>query len=104
MSNWVKVCPLSELEEEDVMRFDHDGATYAVYRLEGEQVYATDGLCTHEYVHLADGLVIDGIIECPRHNGRFDVLTGEAKEAPACIDLTTYEARVVEGQIEVNMP
>ena len=37
-----------------------------------DEYYATDGLCTHEQVHLADGLVMDNIIECPKHNGRFD--------------------------------
>lgn len=63
---------------EDVIRFDHDGSTFAVYRSPDGALYATGGQCTHEQVHLADGLVMDNISECPKHNGRFDYRTGEA--------------------------
>ena len=55
-----------------MIRFDHGGRTFAIYRARGRRYFATDGLCTHEQVHLADGLVMDNIIECPKHNGRFD--------------------------------
>jgi 3-phenylpropionate/trans-cinnamate dioxygenase ferredoxin component len=98
MSGWVRVVPLAAIEEEDVMRFDHAGRTYAIYRL-ADEVYITDGLCTHEQVHLADGLVMDHIIECPKHNGRFDIRNGRALGAPACIDLKTYAAKIEDGDI-----
>ena len=98
MSSWVRVAPLAAIEEEDVMRFDHAGRTYAIYRL-ADEVYVTDGLCTHEQVHLADGLVMDHIIECPKHNGRFDIRDGHALGAPACIDLKTYAAKIEDGDI-----
>jgi 3-phenylpropionate/trans-cinnamate dioxygenase ferredoxin subunit len=41
------------------------------------------------------------IIECPRHNGRFDYRTGEAKRAPVIIDLRTYPTRVEDGTVYV---
>jgi hypothetical protein len=47
----------------------------------------------------ADGFVSGTIIECPMHNGRFDFTTGEAKGAPACIDLKTYPVRIESGRI-----
>ncbi|MYC96615.1 MAG: Rieske 2Fe-2S domain-containing protein [Caldilineaceae bacterium SB0661_bin_32] len=87
---WVEVCPVEDLEEEDVIRLDHGSRTLAVYRLKGDRFYATDGLCTHEYAYLADGLVIEDVIECPLHNGRFDITTGRALRAPACDHLETY--------------
>lgn len=87
---WVEACAAAELDEDDVIRLDHAGRTYAVYRLQGDEFAATDGLCTHEYAHLADGFVFDGVVECPLHNGRFDVCTGEAVRFPACEDLQTY--------------
>ena len=43
---------------EDVIRFDHDGRKFAIYRSPEDRYYATDGLCTHERAHLADGLVM----------------------------------------------
>jgi 3-phenylpropionate/trans-cinnamate dioxygenase ferredoxin component len=101
--NWVSVCEADEIEEEDVVRFDHGGRTFAVYRLEGDAYYATDGLCTHEKVHLADGLVMGAIIECPKHNGRFDVRTGQAKGAPVCVDLKTYPVKVEAGKVMLDL-
>ena len=78
------------------MRFDHEGRTYAVFRVAGK-VYATDGLCTHEQVHLCDGLVMDHVIECPMHNGRFDIRDGRALGAPACVNLNTYPAKIEDN-------
>jgi hypothetical protein len=58
MANWVAACDAEDIEVEDVIRFDHDGRTFAVYRSPEDEYFATDGLCTHEQVHLADGLVM----------------------------------------------
>ena len=102
MSNWVNVCELDDLDDEDVMRFDHGGKTYAVYRYAG-QVYASDGLCTHEKVHLCDGLVMEHVIECPKHNGRFDIRDGRALGAPVCVNLKTWPARIADGQIQIQI-
>jgi 3-phenylpropionate/trans-cinnamate dioxygenase ferredoxin component len=59
MSQWIEVCATDDIDQEDVMRFDHQGQTFAIYHSPDNKFYATDGLCTHERVHLADGLVMD---------------------------------------------
>jgi 3-phenylpropionate/trans-cinnamate dioxygenase ferredoxin subunit len=100
---WVEACAAADIEPEDVMRFDHDGRTFAIYRSPDDRYYATDGLCTHERAHLAYGLVIDNLIECPKHNGRFDYRTGEAKRAPACVDLRTYPVKVEAGKVLIDL-
>lgn len=100
---WIDACALDDIEEEDLIGFDHDGRTYAIYRMYGQEVFCTDGLCTHEKVHLKDGLLMDHIVECPRHNGRFDIRTGAAKGAPACVDLATYPARVENGRVLITI-
>ena len=98
---WVDACGTDDIEPEDVIRFDHNGRVLAIYRSPDDQYYATDGICTHEHALLSDGLVLDEIIECPKHNGRFDYRTGEAMGAPVCIDLRTYKVRVVDGRVQV---
>jgi 3-phenylpropionate/trans-cinnamate dioxygenase ferredoxin subunit len=103
MPNWIEACATADVAREDVMRFDHDGRTFAIYRSPNDTYYATDGLCTHEKVHLADGLVMDNIIECPKHNGRFDYRTGEAKGAPVCINLKTYPVKVEGGKVLIGI-
>lgn len=100
---WVEVCAADEIDEEDVVRFDHAGRTFAIYRSPEDTYHATDGLCTHEKIHLADGLVMDHIIECPKHNGRFDYKTGEAKGAPVCVDLRTYPVKVEGGTVFIGL-
>ena len=94
MSEWIKVCNVDDIDQEDVMRFDYNGQTFAIYRSPDDTFHATDGLCTHEKIHLADGLVMDDIIECPKHNGRFNYKTGAAKGAPVCVNLKTYPVKV----------
>ena len=102
MSQWIKVCKTNEIPDEDVIRFDHNGNTFAIYRKDDE-FFATDGLCTHEKVHLADGLVMDYTIECPKHNGRFDYRTGAAKGAPVCINLKTYATKIENDDVFIEL-
>jgi 3-phenylpropionate/trans-cinnamate dioxygenase ferredoxin subunit len=103
MSNWVDVCATDDIDEEDVIRFDHEGKSFAIYRSPEDSFHATDGFCTHENVHLSQGLVMDNIIECPKHNGRFNYKTGEAKGAPVCISLKTYPVRVDGGRLQIEV-
>ena len=103
MAPWIEACATDDIDEEDVMRFDRGAKTYAIYRSPDDKFYATDGLCTHESVHLADGLVMDNIIECPKHNGRFDYTTGQAKGAPVCVNLKTYPVRVEGGKVLIDL-
>jgi 3-phenylpropionate/trans-cinnamate dioxygenase ferredoxin component len=100
--NWIDACAADAIDEEDVIRFDHGGRTFAIFRSPDDRYYATEGLCTHEQVHLADGLVMGSIIECPKHNGRFDYRTGEAKGAPVCVNLKTYPVKVEHGRVLIH--
>ena len=103
MAQWVDVCASDAIAAEDVIRFDHAGKTYAIYRSPDEEYFATDGLCTHENVHLAEGFVSDYLIECPKHNGRFDYTTGRAMGAPVCVNLKTYPVKVEDGMVLVDL-
>ena len=98
---WIDACAADDIDEEDVIRWDHDGRTFAIFHSGDGAFYCTDGLCTHEQVHLADGLVMDHEIECPKHNGLFDYRSGKALRAPVCEDLATYPVRSEDGRILV---
>jgi 3-phenylpropionate/trans-cinnamate dioxygenase ferredoxin subunit len=100
---WIEACAAEDVEPEDVIRFDSNGRSFAIYRTEDDRYYATDGFCTHESTHLAGGLVMGTIIECPKHNGRFDFTTGAAKGAPVCVDLKTYPAKVEDGRVFIKL-
>lgn len=99
---WVDACSTADIDTDDVRRFDYGARTFAIYNV-GGAFYATDGMCTHEKQHLADGLVDDGIIECPLHMGQFDIETGEAIAGPVCVNLKTYDVKVENGRVYLSL-
>tara|TARA_B100000902_G_C26881658_1_gene702928 strand:- start:25 stop:348 length:324 start_codon:yes stop_codon:yes gene_type:complete len=100
--NWHLVGTTENVDVEDIIRFDHNDKTYCIYRLD-DGYFATDGMCTHEAVHLEDGLVMDGEIECPMHQGIFDIKSGKAVSPPACDDLKTYPVKVENDQVYISI-
>ncbi len=103
LNGWIETCGVNDIDNEDVIRFDHEDRTFAIYRTDKDEYYATDGYCTHEKFHLADGLVMGSTIECPKHNGRFDVTTGEPKRAPVCVALKTYPVQIEADKVFVKI-
>ncbi len=103
VDGWIEVCESTRLLREDVLRFDYDHKTYALYRTAAGQCYATEGICTHGNAHLADGFVKGTLIECAKHNGRFDVRDGSPQRLPVCVGLKTYAARESNGKILFNL-
>jgi MocE subfamily Rieske [2Fe-2S] domain protein len=99
VDGWIEVCHSNVLQKEDVVRFDHDGKTYAIYRTADDKYYATDGICTHGNAHLADGFVKGTIIECAKHNGRYDIRDGSPQRAPVCVAIKTYDVRERGGKL-----
>lgn len=103
MPQWINACAVDAVEPEEVIRFDHDSQTFAIFRSPDDQFYCTAGLCTHEKVHLADGFVMDHEVECPKHSGAFDYRTGEARRAPVCVNLKTFPTKVENGRIHIEI-
>ena len=100
--NWHLVGTTDNMEVEDILRFDHGDKTFCIYMLD-DGFYATDGICTHETVHLEDGIVMDNEVECPMHQGVFDIKTGKAVSPPACEDLKTYPIKVEDNNIYIQI-
>ncbi len=100
---WLEVCESHLLQREDVLRFDHDQKTYAIYRAADGKLYATDGLCTHGNAHLVEGLVKGTLIECAKHNGRFDFRDGSPQRLPVCVGLKTYPVRESSGKLQIDL-
>lgn len=99
---WIAAAKAAEIDDEDLVTVEIADRLIAIYNLDGN-FYATSGVCTHEAEPLTDGMVIDGIIECPFHQGRFCVKSGKAQGAPVSTDLTTYPVRVEDGEVFVAL-
>jgi MocE subfamily Rieske [2Fe-2S] domain protein len=100
---WVDVCSAAQLGHADVLRFDHGHKTYALYRDEADKLYATDGVCTHGNTHLSEGLIVGNMIECAKHNGRFNLIDGSPARSPICRGLATYPIELRGERIHVNI-
>jgi Na+-transporting NADH:ubiquinone oxidoreductase subunit F len=100
---WIEICDSSLLLVEDVLRFDHGPQSFAVYRASDGKYFATDGICTHGNTHLADGFVKGHLIECAKHNGRFDLRDGSPQRLPVCVGLKTYTVREGHGKLYLDL-
>ncbi len=98
--NWIRVAAVDEVDEDDLIQVEVGKELIALFNLAGEY-FASSDICTHEYACLSDGFVIDGLIECPLHQGCFDIKSGKAKGAPVTVDLTTYQTKVIEKDIYI---
>ncbi len=103
VDGWIEMCDSNILQKDDVLRFDHNHKTYAIYRTADGQFYATDGICTHGNAHLADGMVKGTLIECAKHNGRFDIRDGSPQRLPVCVGLKTYAVRESNGKLQLDL-
>jgi Na(+)-translocating NADH:ubiquinone oxidoreductase F subunit len=102
-AGWVYVCDAASLGRGEVVRVDHGKKTYALCRDEQGKLYALDGICTHGNVHLSEGLVKGGIIECSKHNGRFHLIDGSPARTPICRGLATYPLEEHLGRLRINV-
>ena len=102
MSNgFIKVAAVSEIPEGE-MKIVCDGQV-VVANAEG-RFHAFGNICPHAEGPLGEGF-LDGVtVECPWHNGQWDIITGKGLTAFATADIAVFEVRVVGGDIEVKLP
>jgi naphthalene 1,2-dioxygenase system ferredoxin subunit len=87
-----------DLPTDDVIGVAADGRDLALYTV-GDEVFATDNLCTHGHARLCDGFLEGHEIECPLHQGKFDVRTGAPTCAPATDAIRSYPVKIEGGRV-----
>ena len=95
---WVMAASLDAVPDGDVIGVEANGRDIALYGVDGE-VYATDNTCTHAHARMCDGFLEGHEIECPLHQGRFDVRTGKALCAPLTENIRIYPVRIEDGKV-----
>lgn len=99
---WMKVASCDELADDEAKSVDVGELKLALFR-SGSNFYATDAVCTHQYALLSEGYVEDGCVECPLHQARFNLRTGEAMCAPATKPIRVYPIKVDGGDLLVDV-
>lgn len=100
--NWTDVSAEEAVPQNDVIGVEARGRDIALYRVE-ERVYASDGICTHGHARLCDGFLDGFEIECPLHQGVFDIRNGRAMCAPATEDIKVYPVKIEGGRVFVDL-
>lgn len=100
--NWLEALALEAIPVGDVVAVKLAGKELAFYEVDGE-IFATDNICTHGYARLSDGFLEGREIECPLHQGRFDVCTGKALCAPLNEDIKVYPLKIEGGKVFVEV-
>lgn len=101
-TEWTDVAAADAVPDDDVVAVVAAGRDIALYGADG-QVYATDNLCTHGHARLCDGFLEGHEIECPLHQGRFDIRTGAATCAPVTEAIRTYPVKIEAGRVWLQL-
>lgn len=102
MSDWFDVGAADDFADGEVAPTMAGSQPVAVFRI-GADLFALKDLCTHGNAKLSDGYVEDGCVECPLHQGLFDIRSGAARCAPVTEAVRSFPVRVVAGRVEIGM-
>jgi naphthalene 1,2-dioxygenase system ferredoxin subunit len=97
-TNWIDAAAFDDIPQEDVIAVQAGGREIALYGVDGG-VFATDNICTHGHARLCEGFLEGHEIECPLHQGKFDVRTGVPTCAPATESLKSYPVKIEGGRV-----
>jgi naphthalene 1,2-dioxygenase ferredoxin component len=104
MSNahWIDAAGADDVPQDDVIGVEAAGRSVALYSVDGA-IYATDNICTHGHARLCEGFLEGHEIECPLHQGKFDVRDGRALCAPLTENIRSYPVRIEAGRVFVQL-
>ncbi|MCA1325855.1 anthranilate 1,2-dioxygenase ferredoxin subunit AndAb [Herbaspirillum sp. alder98] len=102
MSDWFQIGTADAFGDDAPTPVHAGGQQIAIFRL-GDELFALKDLCTHGNARLSDGYVEDGCVECPLHQGLFDIRSGAPRSAPITEAVRCFPVRVVAGQVEVEV-
>jgi len=102
LSRWMKACSVKELEKGEMLDFDLEGKKILLANLNGK-IYATDRICTHADADLSNGILSEEGVTCPLHLSTFNLETGVPQNLPAELPLKTYNVKIEQNEIYVEV-
>ncbi|MBF5040472.1 Rieske 2Fe-2S domain-containing protein [Methylophilus sp. 13] len=100
LHRWTDIGAVEDFSDDEPVAVEAGGMQLAIFRLE-DQLFALHDLCTHGVARLSEGYVEGGCVECPLHQGLFDIRTGAAKCAPVTEAVRSFPLRIHEGRVQV---
>lgn len=99
-----KLCSVTDIPDGEARRFDLGTLRLAVVHI-GDDFYAIGDRCSHADISLAEGEVDPKArtLECWKHGSCFSLETGAPNTLPATKAVPTYELRVDDGDLYVEV-
>ena len=101
----IVVCSLAELPPGETRIVEADGRKIGVFHCADGRLRAIEDRCSHDDGPLAEGEfdVEACTVECPRHGSLFDLRTGKPKTLPAYRPVETFEVRVEDDEVKLEL-
>ncbi|MFF7952533.1 Rieske 2Fe-2S domain-containing protein [Streptomyces griseorubiginosus] len=100
---WHRIGALDDLPPGLPVRRSVDDVPVMVLRGTDGAIHALADQCSHLAGPLSEGTVSDGCVQCPWHGSVFRLSDGLNVRGPAVAPQPAFEARVVDGQVEVRL-
>ena len=101
-SRWRRIGSTDEFAEGEPIRRSIGGCDIAIFRVDGN-LYALDDHCSHGDASLSEGWVEGNCVECPLHQARFNLITGEPETGPALEPVRSYNLRIDGPEVFVEI-
>ncbi|TCV81053.1 nitrite reductase small subunit NirD [Sulfurirhabdus autotrophica] len=98
MATWMKVVPLNEVPKLGARVVTHGGVDIAIFRTDGDDVFAVNNKCPHKGGPLSQGIVSGNKVTCPLHGMNICLNDGKVMEPDeGCV--ATYPTKVEDGVV-----
>jgi NAD(P)H-dependent nitrite reductase small subunit len=114
--NWIKVTVPESIPLREGRAVTLNEREIAIFNL-GDRFSAIDAACPHRGGPLCDGIVTGSgqpslacgpvkghAVVCPLHGWKVDLDTGNVLKPDVSVKVETYQVRVSQGVVEVNVP
>ena len=103
LNEFIQVAKVGDLADGDMMAVSANGQDFLLIRIE-EEYFAMDLWCSHLDAQLDQGILFPEIheLECPLHESRFNLDTGEPTQEPAEDPMPIFAVKIEADEIWIG--
>lgn len=102
MANWKVICRVEDIPAMGARRVARKkGPEIAIFRTQGDKVFALLDKCPHKGGPLSQGIVYGESVACPLHNWQIKLVDGMA-QAPDVGCAIKFSVRVENGEVALD--
>lgn len=114
--SWIQITTTDQIPLREGRSVDLGNREIALFNL-GDRIAAIDAACPHRGGPLCDGIVTGSggvslacgpvhghAVVCPLHGWKIDLNTGHVLKPDVSVRVDTYDVRIIDGIVEVDVP